>query len=55
MHYGPHLLHYGGERSNVAALVRLDPLTDEVHHFLAAQHIPTQSTYRNRAHHLVHD
>lgn len=39
-----HLFHYGREGSDFAALVWFDPLTDEVHDLLTAQHIPARDT-----------
>lgn len=42
-----HLFHYGWEESDIAALVRFDPLADEVHHLLTAQHIPAHNTRVN--------
>lgn len=35
-----HLFYDGWERSHMATFIGLDPLADEVHHFLTAQHVP---------------
>lgn len=39
-----HLFRYGWDWSDTTALIGFDPLTDEVHHLLTAQHIPAHST-----------
>lgn len=41
-----HLFRYGGDWADTTALIGFDPLTDEVHHLLTAQHIPAHSTDR---------
>lgn len=44
-----HLFYDGWEWSHMATFIRFDPLADEVHHFLAAQHIPTHTDTHKQA------
>lgn len=48
-HENTYLFHDGGEGSDFAIMVWFDPLTDEIHHLLTAQHIP-RKTFTKTAH-----
>lgn len=43
-----HLFHNRGKCSGFAILVWFDPLADEVHHLLTAQHIPANTQKHKR-------
>lgn len=43
-----HLFHNQGKCSGFAILVWFDPLTNEVHHLLTAQHIPANTPKHKR-------
>lgn len=43
-----HLFHNQGKCSGFAILVWFDPLTNEVHHLLTAQHIPANTQKHKR-------
>lgn len=47
-HSFSHLFHYRWEGPGFPALVWFDPFTDEVHHFLTAQHIPANKQEQER-------